>query len=51
MCTRQALHTNTSVHVNGQYITWFDVQAGVHQGSVLSRLLFIIVMEALSRHF
>ena len=51
MCTRQALYTNTSVQVNGQYITWFDVQAGVHQGSVLSLLLFIIVMEALSRHF
>ena len=29
----------------------FEVQAGVHQGSVLSPLLFIIVLEALSRDF
>ena len=28
-----------------------DVQVGVHQASVLSLLLFIIVMEALSPHF
>jgi len=29
----------------------FDVRVGVHQGSVLSTLLFIIVMEALSSSF
>jgi hypothetical protein len=29
----------------------FGVKVGVHQGSVLSPLLFIIVLEALSRHF
>ena len=29
----------------------FEVKVGVHQGSVLSPLLFIIVMEALSRKF
>ena len=29
----------------------FDVKVGVHQGSVLSPLLFIIVLEALSREF
>ena len=29
----------------------FGVKVGVHQGSVLSPLLFIIVMEALSRKF
>ena len=29
----------------------FPVKVGVHQGSVLSLLLFIIVMEALSRQF
>ena len=29
----------------------FNVKVGVHQGSVLSPLLFIIVMEALSRNF
>ena len=41
----------SSVRVNGQYSQWFDVKVGVHQGSVLSPLLFIIVMEALSRGF
>ena len=29
----------------------FEVKVGAHQGSVLSPLLFIIVLEALSREF
>ena len=29
----------------------FKVRFGVHQGSVLSPLLFIIILEALSREF
>ena len=29
----------------------FEVKVGVHQSSVLSPLLFIIVLEALSREF
>ena len=29
----------------------FEVRVGVHQGSALSPLLFMIVMEALSREF
>jgi len=33
-------------HSNG-----FEVKAGKHQGSALSPLLFVIVMEALSREF
>ena len=30
---------------------FFEVKVGVHQGSVLSPLLFIFVMEAISRRF
>jgi len=29
----------------------FEVKAGMHQGSTLSPLLFVIVMEAISREF
>ena len=39
------------VHLNGQFIEEFDIKADAHQGAVLSALLFIIVMEALSREF
>ena len=51
--TIQAMYTDakSSARINGQFSSWFDVQVGVHQGSVLSLLLFIIVMEALTRHF
>ena len=49
----QAMYANakSSVRINGQYSSEFGVKVGVHQGSVLSPLLFIIVMEALSREF
>ena len=33
------------------YSQEFEVKVGVHQGSLLSPLLFIIVLEALSREF
>ena len=33
------------------YSEEFEVKVGVHQGLVLSPLLFIIVLEALSREF
>ena len=39
------------VRVGDGYSEEFGVEVGVHQGSVLSPLLFIIVLEALSREF
>ena len=39
------------VHVNGSFSDEFNMKVGVHQGAVLSPLLFIIFMEALSREF
>ena len=39
------------VRVNNLFGDVFDVQVGVYQGSVLSLLLFIIVLEALSQEF
>ena len=49
----QAMYSNarSRVRVNGQYSEEFGVGVGVHQGSVLSPLLFILVLEALSRTF
>ena len=39
------------IHVGEGYIEEFEVKVDVHQGSVLSPLLFIIVVETLSREF
>ena len=39
------------VRVGEGYSEEFEVKVGVHQGSVLSLLLFIIVLEALSQEF
>ena len=47
----QGMYANarSSVRVGEGYSEEFEVKVGVHQGSVLSPLLFIIVLEALSR--
>ena len=37
--------------VNGKESKAFSVRVGVHQGSVFSPLLFIIVLEVLSNEF
>ena len=49
----QAIYSNarSQVRVNGTYSEPFQVKVGVHQGSVLSPLLFLIVLEALSREY
>ena len=39
------------VRVNYQFNDEFSINAGVHQGAVLNPVLFIIVMEVLSREF
>ena len=39
------------VRLNGRASNAFDVKVGAHQGFVLNPLLFIIVLEALSREF
>jgi Reverse transcriptase (RNA-dependent DNA polymerase) len=41
----------TAVRVKNSECEGFGVKVGVHQGSVLSPLLFIIVLEAISRQF
>ena len=49
----QRMYTNAQscVRVGEWYSEEFEVKVGVHQGSVLSPLFFIIVLEALSREF
>ena len=49
----QGMYSNarSSVCVGEGYSEEFEVKVGVHQGSVLSPLLFIIVLEALSHEF
>ena len=45
------MYANAQSHVREGYNEEFEVKVSVHQGSVLSTLLFIIVLEALSHEF
>ena len=49
----QGMYANarSHIHVGEEYSEEFKVKVGVQQGSVLRLLLFIIVLEALSREF
>ena len=53
VCLVESIYTavRSRVRVGNGYSEEFGVAVGVHQGSVLSPLLFIIVLEALSREF
>ena len=44
-------NAHSKVRITNSYSNPIKVPVGVHQGSVLSPLLFIIVMKALSREF
>ena len=49
----QVMYANarSRVRVGEDFSKEFELKVGVHQGSVLSPLLFVIVLEALSREF
>ena len=43
--------SDSAVRVNNTVGNKFNVKVGIHQGSVLSNLLFVMVLEVLSRGF
>ena len=53
VCLVQGMYTNAPSRVcaGEGYSEESEVKVGVHQGSVLSQLLFIIVLETLSCEF
>ena len=51
VCSQIMYQNESCVRINNPYSDVFKVQVGVHQGSVLSPLLFIIILGALSQEF
>ena len=53
ICAVKAIYENAKscVRLNDQFSDKFNIKVGIHQHAVLSLLLFIIAMEALSREF
>ena len=41
------IYARSCVQVNGRVSDEFEVNVNIHQGSILSSLLFIVVLEAL----
>jgi len=50
-CVSGSINATTGVRVNGRDSKAFEMGVSVHQGSMLSPVLFVIVLEALSREF
>ena len=50
-CRGMYVNARSNVRVGEGYSEAYEVKVSVHQGSVLSPLLFIILLEALSREF
>ena len=50
-CASNSINASTSVKLGASESVEFAIKVGVHQESVLSPLLFIIVLEALSKKF
>ena len=44
-------NSNSLIRVNNTVGDHFDVKVGIRQGSVLSPLLFVVVLEALKRGY
>ena len=44
-------NARSEVRINNSYSDVFNIQVGVHQGSAVSPLIFIIILETLSREF
>jgi len=47
----KSMYAGAKTVVRTVYSNSFEVKVGMHQGSALSPLLFVIVMEAISREF